>query len=243
VTGGSGKLGRELLKTYPEAFHPSRNELDITSPRSTFNYVSILKPDITIHTAALTNVQLCEKDQQLAYNTNVLGTANLINALTEVKPDNYFVLVSTACVFQGDKGNYTEKDVPQPKNYYSFTKKQAEDIVLKSNLKYLIARTNFVAYEPWPYSRAFTDRFGTYLFAQDVAYAIRELVDQGLTGLVHVCGTKRMSMFELAKITTPDIQPMTLKDYNGVAPLTIDMTLRSVRIKPYKLGWSFNANA
>lgn len=202
-----------------------------------------MKPDITIHTAALTNVQLCEKDRQLAYDTNVLGTANLIDALSEVKSGNYFVLISTACVFQGDKGDYTEKDVPQPKNFYGLTKQKAEDVTLRSNLMHLVARTNFVAYEPWPHAKAFIDRFGTYLFAQDVAHAIKELIAQGLTGVVHVCGTRRMSMFTLAKITTPNIQPMTLKDYDGVAPLTVDMTLRSVRIKPYKLGWSLNAHA
>jgi len=211
-------------------------------PPSVFKCISILKPDIIIHTAALTNVQLCEKNKKLAYDTNVVGTANLINALTEIKPDNYFVLISTACVFQGDEGNYTEKDVSRPKNFYGFTKKQAENIVLRSNLKHLVVRTNFVAYEPWPYAKAFTDRFGTYLFAQDVAHAIKELIAQGLTGVVHVCGKERMSMFKLAKITTPRIQPMTLKDYDGAAPLTVDMTLRSVRIKPYKLGWSFNAH-
>jgi len=241
VTGGTGKLGRELLKVYPAALHPNRNELDITSSTSVFKYLSASKPDMVIHTAALTNVQLCEENKKSAYESNVVGTANLVNALTEIKPDGYFVLVSTACVFQGDKGNYTEKDIPKPKNYYGFTKKCAEDVVLKSSLKHLIIRTNFVAYGTWAHPKAFADRFGTYLFAQDVACAVKELIAQNFVGVVHVCGDRRMSMYELARIATPDVQPMKLEDYEGTAPLTVDMTLCSTRIKPYKIGWSMNA--
>jgi len=41
-------------------------------------------------------------------------------------------------------------------------------------------------------------------------------------------------MFELARITTPDIQPMTMAEYLGV-PLTQDMTLKSIKIKPFKM--------
>jgi len=107
-------------------------------------------------------------------------------------------------------------------------------VVKSSGLKFLIARTNFVARERWPYPKAFTDRYGTYLFASDVASAVKFIVQQKLTGIVHVCGDEKMSMFELAKITTPNIQPMTLSEYHGV-PLTVDMSLDSIRIKPFKI--------
>ncbi len=242
VTGGSGRLGHELLKVYPDALHPTRKELDVTSPTSVSTYLSETKPDVVIHAAALTNVQLCEDDKKAAYENNVQGTANLVDALTKIKPDSYLVLISTACVFQGDRGNYTEKDAPKPKNYYGFTKKSAEDIVLKSPLKHLVVRTNFVAFAPWEHPKAFADRFGTYLFAQDVAFAVKELIAKDLVGIVHICGDKRLSMYELAKLTTPNVQPMTLEDYHGSAQLTVDMTLCSTKIKPYKIGWSINAH-
>lgn len=234
ITGGTGKLGRELVKVFPESLHPTRQELRLEVKSQLDDYFSKHKTDIIIHTAAVTNVAYCEENRKEAYEINVEGTENLIDACRNHNPDCYFVLISTACVFRGDVGNYVETDLPYPKNYYALTKLLAEYAVKSSGLKCLIARTNFVARERWPYPKAFTDRYGTYLFASDVASAVKFIVQQELTGIVHVCGDRKMSMFELAKITTPDIKPMTLSEYQG-APLTIDMSLNSNRIKPFKI--------
>ena len=100
--------------------------------------------------------------------------------------------------------------------------------------KFLIIRTNFVARKKWPYPKAFTDRFGTYLFADDVAKGINEVIQKDMEGIVHIVGDKKMSMFELAKLTTPDIQPITTKEYSG-PKLTIDMSLDTERWKKYSL--------
>ena len=234
ITGGSGRLGKELVKVFPESLHPARRELGIEAKSQVGNYISEKKPDVIIHTAAVTSVPYCEENRKEAYETNVVGTENLIDACLNHNPDCYFVLISTACVFRGDVGNYVETDLPYPKNYYALTKLLAECVVKYSGLKFLIIRTNFVAREKWPYPKAFTDRYGTYLFGSDVASAVKSIVQQKLTGTVHVCGDKKMSMFELAKITTPNVEPMTLSEYHGV-PLTVDMSLSSIRIKPFKI--------
>ena len=55
-----------------------------------------------------------------------------------------------------------------------------------------------------------------------------------MEGIVHIVGDKKMSMFELAKLTTPDIQPITIKEYSG-PKLTIDMSLDTERWKKYSL--------
>ena len=235
ITGGTGKLGKELVKIFPDSLHPTRQQFGVDVKSQVDKYVSEKKPAVIIHTAAVTSVPYCEENRREAYETNVVGTENLVNACINYSPDTYFLLISTACVFRGDVGNYVETDLPYPKNYYSLTKLLAEYVVKCSGLKFLIVRTNFVAREKWPYPRAFTDRFGTYLFASDVASAVRSVVEQRLTGFVHVCGDRKMSMFELAKITTPEVEPMTLDDYHEV-PLTVDMSLKSIRIKPFKIG-------
>lgn len=234
ITGGSGKLGTELVKVFLEALHPTRQELDLKVKASVDKYVGKEKPDVVIHTAALTSVPLCEENRKEAYETNVTGTENLVSACLAHDSKCSFVQISTACVFRGDVGNYVETDLPYPKNYYALTKLLAEFVVKCSGLKCLIVRTNFVAKEKWPYPRAFVDRYGTYLFASDVAAAIKLVVRQKLTGIVHVRGEERMSMYELAKITTPNVKPMTLAEYQGV-PLTVDMTLSSVRLRPFKI--------
>ena len=61
------------------------------------------------------------------------------------------------------------------------------------------------------------------------------VIKENLTDIVHIVGDKKISMFELAKITTPSILPMTLTDYSG-PPLTIDMSLDTQRWKKYSLG-------
>jgi len=98
----------------------------------------------------------------------------------------------------------------------------------------LIIRTNFVARKKWPYQKAFTDRFGTYLFSDQVAFGINDVIKNNIEGVVHIVGEKKISMFDLAKITTPEIQPITMQEYSG-PKLTIDMSLDSKRWKKYSL--------
>lgn len=235
ITGATGILGKELMKIFPDALHPTHSELDICDKQRVHDFTNRHKPEVLIHAAALTGVRECEQNKPLAYETNVEGTANLVDAVYECNIDCYFAYVSTACVFYGDAGDYTEDDLPSPKNFYSLTKLLGEFVVRHSRLpKSIVMRTNFAPREKWHYPKAFADRYGTYLFADDLALAIKSVLDTGLTGVVHVCGNEKMSMLEFAQITTPDVAPTTLTEYEGPA-LTVDMSLRSVRILPFKI--------
>jgi dTDP-4-dehydrorhamnose reductase len=233
IIGGAGKLGKELVKIIPNSLAPKRDELDITKRKSVFGFIKNNLPDILIHTAAFKDIRRSETEHKLAWKTNVLGTENLVDACLKYRPNIYFVYISTAIVFDGEVGMYTEKDIPAPKNYYSLTKLLGE-FAAKKLMNYLIVRTNFVAKEKWPYPKAFTDRYGTYLFAEDAAKGIKEVIGKRMVGIVHIAGNKKISMFELAKLTTPDIQPVTLKEYSG-PPLAVDMTLNTIRWKKYKI--------
>lgn len=83
--------------------------------------------------------------------------------------------MSTACIFAGEHEiYYTEEDIPAPKNYYSLTKLCGE-ITARQHPNSCIIRTNFVPKEQWKYPKAFTDRFGTYLFSDNVAKGIFEV--------------------------------------------------------------------
>ena len=234
ITGGSGKLGGELKKIYPDALAPTHREMDITSPGAIRSYVSHHVPDIVIHTAALAAIRGCEENRELAWKTNVTGTADLISCCVAANSRCYFIYISTACVFYGDRGDYSEDDIPYPKNFYSLTKLLGEFAVQPSQIPWLIIRTNFIAREKWPYPKAFTDRWGTYLFVDDLALAIRQIINRKLTGIVHICGEEKLSMYDLGKITTPDLEPMTMAEYSG-PPVTQDMSLVSHRVQPFKL--------
>jgi dTDP-4-dehydrorhamnose reductase len=235
ITGGTGKLGKALAMVFPHSLHPTHEELDITDGKVVYEFLKENKPEMIIHAAALTGIRQCEENKELAWKVNVKGTENLLDACMKIPNPCYFVYLSTACVFYGDRGNYAETDIPQPKNFYSLTKLLGEFSVSRSGMKkWLSIRTNFVAREKWPYPKAFTDRYGTYLFADDLAIAIKSVTEQGFTGILHVSGEEKLSMFDLAKITTSDVKPMSISEYKG-PPLTMDMTLRSIRIKPFKL--------
>jgi len=233
VTGGSGSLGSELQKIFPDCLSPSSKDLDITNKESIENYLKNHDIDIIIHTAAITSVRLCEENKTLAWNTNVKGTKNLVDCVLKLNSKIKFVYVSTACVFDGNSGMYDEDDIPYPENFYALTKLLGESEISKLSNS-VIVRTNFVSKKPWPYPAAFTDRFGTYLFASNVAIGIKEILENDLCGFVHIVGNKKISMYELAKITTPNVLPMKIDEYDGPS-LTMDMSLNSKRWKKYSL--------
>ena len=233
ITGGSGILGTELKKFFPNSLFPSHSVLDITNHEMVFDYFSKNEFDSIIHTAAMTSVRQCESEKKLSWSTNVVGTKNLIDATTEFRSNSKFIYVSTACVFDGHTGMYKESSVPYPENFYALTKLIGEQFVknLKNNI---IIRTNFKGKQKWMYPKAFTDRFGTYLFAENVASGIREIFDANIEGTIHIVGDKKLSMYDLAKISTPSIKPMTIDEYQG-PPLTMDMSLDTERWKKYTL--------
>ena len=233
ITGGSGILGTELKKLFPNSLFPSHSDLDITNNEMVFDYFSKNEFDLIIHTAAMTSVRQCESEKKSCWNTNVVGTKNLVDATTEFRSNSKFIYVSTACVFDGHTGMYKESSVPYPENFYALTKLIGEQFV--KNLKnHIIIRTNFVGKQKWMYPKAFTDRFGTYLFAENVASGIREIFDANIEGTIHIVGDKKLSMYDLAKISTPSIKPMTIDEYQG-PPLTMDMSLDTERWKKYTL--------
>ena len=176
-----------------------------------------------------------------ACEVNVEGTKNLIHTISE-RPYSYFIYISSASVFPGDDPDsfYTENDVPYAKNFYSLTKLLGENVVkntadLRLKSKIMIVRCNFVSRGKWPYPAAFTDRYGTYLYADQVAGAVINCMQQQMTGTIHVCGDAGISMYELARKNDPDVRPMLLSDYKGPPELNVNMCLASLRIPPIHL--------
>jgi len=232
LTGGQGRLGKEIKALYPSVYAPTHSEMDLLNRENVVNVVEEFNPDLIIHCAAYTNVALAEKNRELCWKTNVEGTRNLLQACAN-RPSIHFTYISTACVFRGDRGNYTENDMPYPKNFYGLTKLLGETLVNGNSLSnWLIVRTNFVSRGAWPYDKAFVDRWGTYLYADQVAKEILTLVYKKVTGIVHVCGKEKLSMYELARKYSPSVEPITLEEYYRLNPdspmLTQDMSLKSI---------------
>lgn len=235
ITGGNGDLGRSLKKVFNNAFTPAHKAMDVTDGKAVEKAVLEYKPEVLIHAAALVGIRECEDDKEKAWLTNVEGTQNIVNALKKLNSDCYLIYMSTACVFAGEnKKYYTEDDIPSPKNYYSLTKLCGE-IATRQYENTCIIRTNFIAKTQWKYPKAFVDRFGTYLFAGNVAEGIADVVKKKPKGIIHIVGDKRMSMYELALLAgSKNLGKMTLNEYNG-PPLTIDMSLSTKIWKKYNI--------
>ena len=230
--GGSGSLALELEKLYNEILIPT-NELDLTNKKSVEKFFDNNDFDCIIHNSALLNIRICEEQKNEAIKINVTSTKNLIDMIEIKKPHIQFIHISTPCIFDGKSGMYVESSIPYPVNFYGLTRLLGENIVERLP-QYTIIRTNYVSKKRWPYPKAFTDRFGTYLFPNGVAQGIYDVQKENVSGIIHVVGDKKISLYELAKITTPDIEPMTMNDYSG-PPLTIDMSLDSERWKKYTI--------
>ncbi|MEM2196973.1 MAG: SDR family oxidoreductase, partial [Sulfolobales archaeon] len=155
ITGASGllgfkiaelavKLGYEVYSGYlthePTHGTPLKLEIrDIDALRRIFDKV---KPEVVIHTAALTDVDKCEIDKELAWNINVEGTRNV--AELSKRYEAFLVYVSTDYVFKGDKGMYRETEEANPVNYYGLTKLEGERRVIDILDEYCIARSSVI---------------------------------------------------------------------------------------------------
>lgn len=233
ITGAFGLLGQKLMKFFPNALHPSHDSLDIVDKNLVSKYIKENNVTQIIHAAAITSIRKCDEEKNFTWSVNVEGTQNLVTALKENSDDGYFVYISTPCVFSGQEEMYDEHATPNPVNFYGFTKSVGENIV-KTMKNFLVVRTNFVAKQSWPYEKAFTDRFGNYLFSDDVAQVLFNLHSSHVTGIRHIVGNKILSMYDLAKITTPQILPMTISEYTG-PHLTKNMTLNSKYLEKYPI--------
>lgn len=241
ITGGSGKLGAELKKVFPNALFPTREEMDLTSYESISNYFKKHKPSFLVHAGAMTGIPRCEKNRAVAWMTNVEGTRHLRCCAL---PNMPFIYVSTACVFRGDEhGSHDENHPPYPKNFYGFTKSRGEEWASRHD-NFCIVRTNFVAKEEWPHPKAFIDRKGTYLWASDVARILKRIVDKMVKGkmvpqVVHACGEDVLSMHELAlRCSKNAVGMITRAESECGELLTKNMCLSTIHdeYKGFKIG-------
>lgn len=158
VTGSKGQLGSDVIKLLRkrnidnlgtdviESDDPNYIKLDITDKESTIDLIASYAPDVIIHTAACTNVDLAEREEikGRVYSINVTGTENI--ALGAKETGSKLIYLSTDYVFDG-AGNkpWLEDSVSfNPLNYYGETKLLGENAIRKYLTKYFIVRISWV---------------------------------------------------------------------------------------------------
>lgn len=224
VTGGTGKLGKELEKLIDAKFLSS-DDLNIKEESQIEEIFSTHQPEICYHLAAETDLNKCEEDKQHAYDVNVKGTKFVTDQC--IKHDAYLIYPSTDYVFDGEKGNYSEDDYPNPVNYYSLTKLLGEYEVKRAN-KYLITRGTMKQRGKWRHLKAPRDMYESLLHHDEYAKLMVALVNQEITGLYHL-GNGRYSVYEWAIEFDPDVEPTTLQDISF--PLPKDISLDTSKLE------------
>jgi len=238
ITGHKGQLGTALQHALAghQILGLDLPEHDITDPATIGDAVVEFQPDVVIHAAAMTNVDGCQQDPELAYRVNALGTQNI--ALACGRCGAAMVHVSTNEVFDGTLGRpYYEWEPPAPLSIYARSKVAAEFYVRNLLNRFYIVRTawlyapggnNFVtkiiaAADRLGALEVVTDEVGAPTFAPDLAQAIAALIPTGHYGFYHFTNSGICSRYDWANSI------LELSGRSGVAvkPITSDQWQRA----------------
>lgn len=240
VTGANGQLGQELCRLLDEKninyIAAKREELDITNNEAVDIYVDRKRPDVIYHCAAYTAVDLAEDEgKEQNWLVNVEGTKNIARAAEKVGAT--LVYISTDYVFDGtNEAEYTENDVPNPKNEYGKAKLAGELAVKKYCTHYYIIRTSWVFGQ---YGKNFVytmmnlakthstltvvnDQIGRPTWTRTLAEFMVYLIDHKAEyGLYQLSNENNCSWYEFAreilKETEVVVEPVTSEEYSQKA--------------------------
>lgn len=189
-------------------FAPSHEEMDITNYAAVLELTKLYRPRVVIHSAALVGRAECDANKEQAVQVNICGTRNIMLACKETKVK--LVFISTAAVFDGNKGNYFEDDTPNPQYLYAETKLIAEKIVL--GLKdHLIIRTDFFDPAQFKYQEVYSDHYCSKEPTRITARKILKAIDVGATGVKHIGGPRRI-LYDVLRPFFPSIRPITIQN-------------------------------
>ncbi|MCP9756316.1 SDR family oxidoreductase [Lacihabitans sp. CCS-44] len=235
VTGSNGLLGQKLIEKLSkteniEVIATARGEnrlpfaenykfvsLDITKKEEVEIVFDTEKPDVVIHTAAMTNVDQCETEKDACWDLNVKAVEYLLEA--SKKHNSFFVHLSTDFIFDGKEGPYDEKAEANPLSFYGWSKYAAEKLVINSDVKWAIARTVLVYGIAHDMSRTniilwvknsleqgkninlVNDQWRTPTLAEDLADGCILIAQKEAEGIFNISGKNLLNPFQMAIMT------------------------------------------
>ncbi len=242
VSGSKGMLGTDLMRVLGSS--PTAvvgfdlDELDITDRRAVEDRVLAEAPDVLINAAAYTDVDRSEEQEDLAFQVNAEGAANLALACRAARAR--LVHVSTDYVFDGsDPRPYSEQDRASPLGVYGRSKWEGEERIREILPEACLVRTawlygkagkNFVKAilaqaDQKSRLRVVDDQRGSPTYTFDLAMALREAAGQGLEGTYHVTNQGSCSwlefavkILELSEKTGVEVDPISSEELGRPAP-------------------------
>lgn len=231
VTGSNGLLGQKLVRllnsiSEVQVIATSRGTsrikdieipyytLDVTEEDKVLSRFNEAQPDVVIHTAAMTQVDDCELNQEDCSVANIHSVKNIVSACKDI--DAHLIHLSTDFIFDGSEGPLTEEAIPAPVNFYGETKLEAENIILNSGIKWAMARTVLVYGIVPGLSRSniilwvkenlenqrtinvVDDQWRTPTLAEDLAHGCWLIAKNHATGIFNISGKDMLTPFDMA---------------------------------------------
>ena len=216
IVGSGGRLGAALMREYRDKFDVigfNHAQLDLGDDKQLRAKIDNLDFDILINAAAFTNVDLCEKEREQAFQIN----AEAPRVLAEICRDKKAKLIhfSTDYVFDGEKREpYREEDEPHPISVYGESKRAGEENVLAVQDRHLVVRVSWVFGPDRPsfvdaiikrareseHVDAIADKFATPTYAHDIAQMLPPFfADDPASGIFHFANAGECSWQEYAQ--------------------------------------------
>jgi len=234
VTGSNGLLGQKLTEQIlnegtHELIATSRGEdrlnaggysyytMDTSRLEQVLEVIEAVKPEVIIHTAAMTNVDQCELNQADCFIQNVTATGYIVEAANKVGA--FLVHLSTDFIFDGNAGPYTEEGKASPISYYGETKLAAEKLVSEKANKWAIVRTVLVFGIVKDMSRSnivlwvkdslaagkqikvVDDQWRTPTLAEDLAKGCLLVAEKKAGGIWNISGEEMLTPYDMAMAT------------------------------------------
>ena len=224
VTGGDGRFAKILKKNNKKLnlFFASKKQCNILNLNSIIRIVKKINPKILIHCAGLSRpMNIHEKNISKSIDLNIIGTANISKVCK--KYNIKLIYFSTGYVYEGTKGNYSEKDPVKPFNNYGLSKLGGECAVAmyKNSLILRITMTE----KPFLHRKAYANLKSNFMFHESLVEILPILINQ--KGIVNV-GGKSQSVYNFAKKYNPKVKKIFLNK-KSTLPRNQHMNLKKIK--------------
>ncbi len=260
VFGAGGRLGAALAREYAAEWDVralGRKDADLSAPSAMAELIHAEKPSVVINSAAMTNVDVCETERELARTVNAAAAGAMACACTDLGAR--LIHISTDYVFSGRaKEPYSEESTPDPISWYGQTKLEGEEQVLAAGESHAVVRVSWV-FGPDRDSfvdkalqtslrgepvKAVADKWSSPTYTLDVAEALRALfVPNAPGGVCHVCNRGTCTWRDWAEegikaaadlgapVKTLTVEPLQLSDIKAMVaarPVYSPMTCQRI---------------
>jgi nucleoside-diphosphate-sugar epimerase len=190
ISGGNSRFASELKKCVTDniLITVSKQEMDITNIESIETVIKKYRPDVFIHSAALSRpMSIHNENPDTSIKVNIVGTSNCI--LCCMQNNVKFVYISTDYVYPGIIGDYKETDGLYPVNKYAWSKLGGECACMLYDNSLILRMAMFE--KPFPHQKAFTDSYKSCIWNTDAAAITLKLIDANALGIYNIGKDKK----------------------------------------------------